>query len=119
MASTIDDLQKAYAICIGTSLEVLGGIGFVSKPIAGVIGTSILLSFIHVLVGALGWFALKGLGKTYNGAMGAILLLFGILGFVPGSADALSSIFGINTGSSTLHALVGGVSLAMAFGVKG
>jgi uncharacterized membrane protein len=60
MASTIDDLQKAYAICTGTLLEVLGLIGFVSSPIANVIGVNLAMSFLHLVVGALGWFALKG-----------------------------------------------------------
>ena len=114
----MDDLQKAYAICIGTSLEVLGLIGFVSQPMAGVVGANVLLSFVHLVVGAFGWFALKGFGRTYSGAMGGLLLFLGVLGFVPGTASALSSIFGINAGTSSLHAIVGGVSLAMAFGVK-
>ena len=118
MTSTMDDLQKAYAICIGTVFEVLGLIGFVNQPIAGVIGANVPLSLIHLAVGALGWFALKGFGRMYNGAMGALLLFLGVLGFVPESVGALGSIFGINAGTSALHAVVGGVSLSMAFGVK-
>ncbi len=111
-------LQRAYAICAGTFLEVLGLIGFVSHPVANVIGVNYLLSFLHLVIGALGWFALKGFGRTYNATMGGVLLLFGILGLIPGSADALSGMFATNAGTSALHAVVGGVSLAMAFGVK-
>jgi hypothetical protein len=111
-------LQKAYAICTGTFLEVIGLIGFVSHPVANVIGVNYFLSFLHLLIGALGWFALKGFGRTYNAAMGALLLLLGLLGLLPGSAVVLSSMFAINAGTSALHAVVGGVSLAMAFGVK-
>lgn len=118
MAPTVDSLQKAYAICAGTFLEVLGLIGFVSRPIAGVIEANLLLSVLHLVVGGLGWLALKGFGRTYSAVMGALLLLLGILGFIPGSAGALSTVFGANAGTSALHALVGGVSLAMAFGVK-
>ncbi len=118
MATTIDNLQKAYSICIGTFLEVLGLLGFVSHPVANVIGVNYRLSFLHLAIGALGWFALKGFGRTYNAAMGAVLLLLGIFGFIPGSAGMLSGMFAINAGTSALHAIVGGVSLAMAFGVK-
>jgi hypothetical protein len=118
MATTIDHLQKAYAICTGTFLEVLGLLGFVSHPVATLIGVNYLLSFLHLVVGALGWLALRGLGRTYNGAMGAVLLLLGVLGLFPGSADALHGMFAANAGMSALHAVVGGVSLAMAFGVK-
>jgi hypothetical protein len=118
MASAIDDLQKAYAICTGTFLEVLGLIGFVSRPIANVIGVNLSLSFLHLVVGALGWFALKGVGRSYCAVMGTALLVLGFLGFVPGSAGMLSNTLGTNTATSTLHAAVGGVSLAMAFGVK-
>ncbi|HEY3132566.1 MAG TPA: hypothetical protein VGL91_24165 [Acidobacteriota bacterium] len=114
----MDDIRKAYSVCIGTSLEVLGLIGFVSRPVAGVIGTNVLLSFIHLVVGALGWFGLAGLGKTYSGAMGTVLFILGVLGFIPACAGSLHSILGINAGTSALHALVGGVSLAMAFGMK-
>jgi len=118
MASTVDELQKAYSIGVGTFLEILGLIGFVSRPIANLIGVNILLSVLHLAVGALGWLALKGVGRNYSAVMGAALLLLGILGFLPGSAGALSSMFGTNTATSTLHAAVGGVSLAMAFAVK-
>jgi uncharacterized protein DUF4383 len=116
MATAVDNLQKAYAICMGTFLEVLGLVGFVSHPIANVIGVNYLLSFLHLVIGALGWLALKGFGRTYNAAMGALLLLLGVIGFLPG--DALSGIFAVNVATSALHAAVGGVSLAMAFGVK-
>ncbi len=118
MPTTIGDLQRAYAICTGTFLEVLGLIGFVSHPVANLIGVNYLLSFCHLVAGALGWLALRGLGRTYNGAMGAVLLLLGVLELLPGSGEALSGIFAANAGTSALHALVGGVSLAMAFGVK-
>ena len=118
MANTIDDLQKAYAICTGTFLEVLGLIGFVSSPIANVIGVNLVMSFLHLVVGALGWLALKGLGRGYCAGMGASLLFLGVLGFVPGIAGVLTSTLGTNTATSTLHAAVGSVSLAMAFGVK-
>jgi hypothetical protein len=116
MATTIDVLQKAYAICMGTFLELLGLIGFVSHPVANVIGVNYLLSFLHFGIGAFGWFALKGFGRTYNAAMGAVLLLLGVVGFLPGAV--LSGVFAANAATSALHALVGGVSLAMAFGVK-
>jgi hypothetical protein len=116
MATTIDVLQKAYAICVGTFLEVLGLVGFVSHPVANVVGVNYLLSVLHLVIGALGWFALKGFGRTYNAAMGVLLLMFGVVGFLPG--DVLSGIFAANAATSTLHAVVGGVSLAMAFGVK-
>jgi hypothetical protein len=116
MATPIDVLQKAYAICMGTFLEVLGLVGFVSHPVANVIGVNNLLSFVHLVIGAVGWFALKGFGRTYNAAMGAFLLLLGIIGFLPG--NVLSGIFAANAATSAFHAVVGGVSLAMAFGVK-
>ncbi len=116
MVTTVDVLQKAYAICMGTFLEVLGLVGFVSHPVANVVGVNYLLSFLHLVIGALGWFALRGFGRTYNAAMGATLLLLSILGFLPGGV--LSGIFATNTATSVLYALVGGVSLAMAFGVK-
>jgi len=111
-------IQKAYAICTGTFLEMLGLIGFVSHPVANVIGVNHFLSFLHLVTGALGWFALKGFGRTYNAAMGVVLLLLGILGLLPGSAAVLSSMLAINAGTAALHTVVGGVSLAMAFGVK-
>ena len=116
MATTIEVLQKAYAICMGTFLEVLGLVGFVSHPVANLIGVNYLLSFLHLVIGALGWFALRGFGRTYNAAMGAVLLLLGIVGFLPG--DVLNGIFAANAATSALHAAVGGVSLALAFGVK-
>lgn len=56
--------------------------------------------------------------KTYAMAIGAVLVLVGLLGFVPGAKDLLASLFNINMAITVLRAGIAVVSLGVAYGVK-
>ena len=56
--------------------------------------------------------------KTYAMVIGAVLVLVGVLGFLPGiGKPLLLGIFGVNTAQNLLH-LVGGAAIVW-FGMKG
>ena len=115
----IADVQKTYAMVLGAVLVLLGIIGFVNAPILGIFGVNIAQDVLHLVGGALIlWLASKGSAKATNMWLGVIALVVGILGFIPGASDLLTSIFAINLNITYLHVAVGVVSLGVAYGVK-
>ena len=115
----IADVQKTYAIVIGAVLVLVGIIGFFNAPIFGLFGVNAAQDLLHLIGGAaIIWFGYSGSGKPTNMWLGIISLVVGVLGFVPITADLLTTILNINTAISILHVAIGIVSLGVAYGVK-
>ena len=104
---------------IGVVLLLVGLIGFVNNPILGLFGVNALQNILHLVGGALGvWLGMKGTVKAFNMWFGVIALVVGVLGFIPGIADFLTSLLNINAQISVLHVVLGVVSLGVVYGLK-
>ena len=115
----IADVQKTYAMVLGVVLVLLGLWGFVQAPVLGLLGVNLAQNVLHLVGGAIVlWFGYKGAAKSTNMWLGIVALVVGVLWFVPGSSDLLTSIFAINAEISYLHLAVGVVSLGVAYGIK-
>ena len=119
----IADVQKTYAMVIGSVLVLVGILGFVptiGKPLLlGIFGVNVAQNLLHLVGGGLMiWFAYSGSGKTANMVLGIVSAVVAVLGFVPVAKDLLAAIFNINMSITYLHAAIAVVSLGLAYGVK-
>ena len=115
----IANVQNTYAMVVGVVLLLVGLIGFVNNPILGLFGVNMLQNVLHLVGGALGvWLGMKGNAKAFNMWFGVVAGVVGILGFVPGVADLLTSLLNINAQISVLHVVLGVVSLGVVYGLK-
>ena len=115
----IADVQKTYAMVLGTVLVLLGLVGFFNNPVLGLFGVNTAQNLLHLVGGAvIIWFSFKGANKATNMWLGIIALVVGVLGLVPGANTLLASVFNINMAITYLHLAVGVVSLGVAYGVK-
>lgn len=117
-------MQKMYAMLIGVVLVLVGVLGFVSNPLVGkdpdaIFGVNTYQNILHLVGGALMVYGgYSGAGKMSNMILGFVSAIVAVLGFIPATASLLMDIFGINMAISILHAAIGVVSLAIAYGVK-
>lgn len=114
------EVQKTYAMVIGTVLALVGIVGFVSTPIFGIFGVNMYQNILHILGGGVG-LALALMHKstkTYIMVLGIVAAVVAVLGFLPVVSGYLETYLGVNQAISILHAVIALVSLGVAFGVK-
>lgn len=112
-------MQKSYALILGIVAAIVGVWGLFSEMILGIFGVNLLQSVVHLITAGCGIYAgTKGEGKTFNMLLGWIALALGVLGFVPGVKDLLTSLLNINAATSVLHLAVGIVSLGVYYGAS-
>ena len=117
--STMEDVQKLYAMVIGAVLALVVVLGFFMNPILGLLGVNLYQNILHVVGGALGlWLGNSGNGKSFNMWLGIVSAVAAVLGFIPVTSALLASWLGINMGITVLHAAIALVSLGVAYGIK-
>ncbi len=125
------DRQEMYAFTIGIVFAVVGALGFIpvltpNNMLLGIFAVMGLHSIVHVAIGVLGIaLAFTSLARLFNLVIGAVYLLLGIIGFIPGmvmnqmgqmgqmNQMMLLGLIHINVADNLLHVVVGLTSLAV------
>lgn len=109
-----------FAIIVGIFLIIEGIWGFFSPVVFTVFTTNTAHAGIHLLLGLAGvYFGYRYKARGYCWFLGGLLLLVGILRFIPGPDDLLISILNINMPVTYLNLAVGVAALAVAAISKG
>ncbi len=115
-------IVQRYAQVVGVVLVLLGVVGLLlgERSLLGVLNIDVLEDIVHVLTGGLLvyiGFARPNLdlARTLVGALGAVYLLVGVLGFI------IPMLFGLlphgySVVDNLIHLALGVLSLAVAFG---
>lgn len=104
-----------FAIVVGCFLLVEGIWGLGSPVVFGVLATNTLHAAIHIVLGVIGIFCgLRGGARRYCLFLGILLLVVGVLWFVPGAGDLVRSLLNANQAVAVLNLVVGAVALALA-----
>lgn len=105
-------LSRRFATVLGVFLIVEGVWGLFSPIVFGVLTTNTLHAVIHIVLGILGILAGRGTGtRNYLLGVGALLVLVGILRFVPGARDLVVSLLNVNIAVAWFNIVVGAISL--------
>lgn len=107
---------NAFALLIGAFLLIEGIFGLTSPVVFGVLTTNLTHAIIHILLGVvgigLGW---MGRARGYCIFLGILLLIVGLLRFVPGASEFVVRILNVNPAVAWLNIVVGAVALLVAF----
>lgn len=109
-------LSRRFATVLGVFLLIEGVWGLFSPIVFGVLSTNILHAVIHIVLGALGiWAGRSGMARNYLLGVGGLLLLVGILRFVPGASDLVISLLNVNVAVGYFNIAIGVISLLIGF----
>lgn len=109
-------LSRRFATLLGVFLLIEGIWGLFSPVVFGVLTTNTLHAVIHIALGIVGILAARGgNARPYLIGVGGLLLLVGVLRFVPGASDLVVSLLNVNVAVAYLNIAVGVVSLLIAF----
>ena len=109
-------LSRRFAMVLGVFLLIEGVWGLFSPIVFGVLSTNTLHAVIHIVLGAVGiWAGRSGAARNYLLGVGGLLLLVGILRFVPGASDLVVSLLNVNVAVGYFNIAVGLISLAIGF----
>ncbi len=113
------EVQKTYALILGIVAGVIGIWGLFSQSILGIFGVNVLQSIVHIITGAFGiYVGTKGEGPGFNGSVGWVALLLGVLWYIPATAALLVSLLNVNAATTYLHLVVGVLSLLVYFATE-
>lgn len=97
-----------FATIVGAFMLIEGIWGLFSPVVFGVLTTNTLHACIHIVLGIAGLFLGRGSGaRGYSLVVGAILLVVGVLRFVPGASDLVVSLLNVNYAVAYLNIAVG------------
>ncbi|CAN5199601.1 hypothetical protein BH09BAC2_BH09BAC2_19470 [soil metagenome] len=104
-----------YAVILGIFLVIEGFWGFFSPVVFCVLTTNILHAFIHLLLGVTGiYLGLRGWARKYSLYVGILLLVVGILYFIPGADELVIKLFNVNTDVAYVNIFIGIISILFA-----
>lgn len=109
-------ISGIFAIIIGAFLLIEGIWGETSDVVFGVLTTNRIHATIHILLGIVGIYTgLKGGSRGFLIFLGVLLLVVGVLRFVPVVGDFIVSILNVNPAVAYFNIAVGIVSLIVVF----
>lgn len=115
----MNQLSKAsngFAILIGAFLVIEGIWGLTSPVVFGVLTTNLTHATIHILLGvigiATGWI---GRARGFCIFLGILLLVVGILRFVPGADEIIVRLLNVNIAVAWVNIVAGAVALLLSF----
>lgn len=109
-------LSSIFAILIGIFLLIEGIWGEFSDVVFGALTTNRIHATIHILLGIIGIYTgLKGGAKGFLTFLGILLVVVGILFFVPVIGGLIVSILNVNQAVAIFNIIVGIISLIIAF----
>ena len=107
---------NTFAIIIGAFLLIEGLWGLMSPVVLGMLTTNLPHAIIHIVLGIIGIVA--GWNRRARGFcifVGALLLVVGMLRFVPGAGEVIVRILNVNVAVAWLNIVVGAVALLIVF----
>ena len=108
-------LARRVAMVIGAFLLVEGAWGMFSPVVFGVLTTNTLHACIHIVLGLAGlWMGRGDMARGYLAFVGGLLLLVGLLHFVPVASELIVSVLNVNAAVAWLNIIVGIVCLVAA-----
>ena len=107
---------RRLAALLGAFLLIEGIWGLMSPVVFGVLTTNIVHAIIHIFLGVLGLFAAPmKFSRGYLFGVGSLLLVVGILRFVPVASDIVVALLNANIPVAYFNIAVGLASLFVAF----
>lgn len=111
-------LLSVFAVLAGLFFLAQGVWGLQSQVTFGVFSTNRIHALIHIAFGVTAVVAgLLRSARTFSLAMGFVLLVVGILRFIPGTDDLMVELFNVNPAVACLNIGVGITLLMLAFPV--
>jgi uncharacterized membrane protein len=104
-----------WAIILGIFMLIEGIWGMTSTVVFMFLTTNMLHATIHIVLGILGlWTGLRGGARGYCHFVGGLLLLVGILYFLPVVSQFVVGLLNVNFAVSVFNIVVGLITLAVA-----
>ena len=104
-----------FAIVLGIFFIIEGMWGMFSQVVFGIFTTNLLHAFIHLLLGVTGiYLGTRNKARNFSLYVGVLLLVVGILYFVPGVNDLLIKILNVNSAVAYLNIIVGILAVLLA-----
>ena len=106
---------NVFALVLGIYLTIEGVLGLFNPLLFGVFSTNMLHTVIHILLGVSGIYAgLRNHARNFCYFTGFLLLVVGLLFFVPAIAPLLVKLFNLNRPVAVFNIIVGIVALLFA-----
>lgn len=112
-------LSRRFATLLGLFLIVEGVWGLFSPVVFGVLSTNWLHAVIHIVLGILG--ILAGRGRATRGyliGVGVLLVVVGVLWFVPGISALIVSLLNVNFYVACFNIAVGLITLLIGVSTR-
>ena len=110
-----DGTSAMWAMILGTFLLIEGVWGMTSPVVFGVLTTNMLHAAIHIVLGIAGLYTgMKGGSRGWCLLVGGILVVVGVLRFVPVVGDILQSLLAVNATVAIFNIVVGLVTIVVA-----
>jgi hypothetical protein len=113
-------IQNTFAILLGIFFLIEGIWGLFSDVVFGIFTTNLSHAVIHIILGvtAIGMGAIK-LARTYCFVVAFVLLIVGILRFIPGADDLVVTVFDVNMPVAYFNIVLGVLSLIVGLVGRG
>jgi hypothetical protein len=109
-------LSRRFAVLLAIFLVVEGVWELFSPVVFGIFSGNPLHGGIHILLGIAGFVAAtKGTARGFLLGVGGLLLVVGILWFVPGASTLVVSLLNVNFAVACLNIALGVISLLIGF----
>jgi Domain of unknown function (DUF4383) len=109
-------LSRRFAMLLGAFLIIEGIWGLFSPVVFGVLSTNTLHAVIHIVLGIAGVLAGRGgFVRNYLLGVGGLLVVVGILRFIPGASDLVVSLLNVNVAVAYFNIAVGLIGLMIGF----
>jgi len=109
-------LSRRFAMLLGAFLIIEGIWGLFSPVVFGVLSTNTLHAVIHIVLGIAGVLAGRGgFVRNYLLGVGGLLVVVGILRFIPGASDLVVSLLNVNVAVAYFNIAVGVISFLIGF----
>ena len=107
---------KPFSLLFGFFLLVEGIWGFYSPVVFGVLTTNTLHASIHVVLGLIALLTgFAGGNRTFVGFLGGLLLVVGILRFVPVASDFIAQLLAVNEAVALVNIAVGAIAMVLVW----
>ncbi len=117
----VTDMNKSqgaaapFALFVGVFLIVEGIWGMMSPVVFGVLTTNKLHATIHIVLGLLGIYtAMTNGARAWCMFVGILIIVVGVLRFVPGVGDILVSLLNVNEAVAIFNIVAGAAALLVA-----
>ena len=106
---------NVFALVLGIYLTIEGVLGLFNPLLFGLFSTNLLHTIIHILLGVTGIYAgLRNHARNFCYFTGFLLLVVGLLFFVPAVEPLLVKLFNLNKAVAIFNIIVGILALLFA-----